>query len=271
MRRRAVSIAVALVAMGACRLSAAQCTVDTDCKGNRICQNGVCTEAPGATDAAPPPAEYTGTPAGDAGAPTAPVAAGGFHPFVVGAFMSMGMAMTVGDLKMGYDQKPRFAGGGGAYFDFYLTEMFALEGGVGFIGKGYRLKEEILDEEYKAWTRIIEMEIPLGVKLNIKGFQASVAIAIDFALSGKTKAKSDNSENTHTWGDDDWDLCRRANLGPRVALGYAIPIGPVALVPGLSWSMDLINQAKGDAADADVKARGMNLMFNVGAEFGFGG
>jgi len=206
-----------------------------------------------------------------------PADTGAFKPFVVGAFMSMGMALVVGDhvaeyqLGDNYDEKPRFAGGGGAYFDWYLMEILALEGGIGFIGKGYRVKDEIMNEEVKAWERLIAMEIPLGVKLNIKNFQIGVAVALDIALSGKRKTKSDSDNNTHTWGDDDWDNCRRFNLGPRVTLGYAIPIGPIALVPGLSWSMDLINWAKDEAADADMKARGMNIMFNVGAEFGFGG
>jgi hypothetical protein len=205
-----------------------------------------------------------------------PAATGAFNPFVVGGFMSMGMALTVGDLNGDtpggdVDQKPRFAGGGGAYFDFYVMEMFAVEAGIGFIGKGYRIKEHVMGYDVKGWQKIIAMEIPLGVKLNIQGFQASVALALDIAVSGKSKSDVDGNEDTHTWGDDDWHTCRRFDLGPRVALGYAIPLGPVALVPGLSWSMDVINYAKNDAADQHVKARGMNFMFNVGAEFGFGG
>lgn len=198
-----------------------------------------------------------------------PADTGAFKPFVVGAFMSMGMALAVGDLGEGVDQKPRFAGGGGAYFDFYLMEILALEGGVGFIGKGYRTKEEEAGVEAKMWTRYIYMEIPLGVKLNIKGFQAGVAVALNFALSGKVKTDVDGHENTHTVSGDDWDDTMRFNFGPKITLGYAIPIGPIALVPGLSWSMHILNDYKGDVDD--IKARAMNIMFNVGAEFGFGG
>lgn len=202
-----------------------------------------------------------------------PAGGGEFKPMVVGAYMSMGMALAVGDLNGDLpggdvDQKPRFAGGGGAYFDFYLMPILAVEGGIGFVGKGYRTKED----DVKSWMRFVYMEIPLGVKLNIKGFQAGLAVALNFALSGKSKSDIDGHETTSTWSGDDWDYTRRFNLGPKITLGYAIPIGPVALVPGLSWSMHLLNDVKGDLADdADAKGRAMNIMFNVGAEFGFGG
>jgi hypothetical protein len=94
---------------------------------------------------------------------------------------------------------------------------------------------------------------------------------LNFALSGKIKSKIDDHEDTHTVSGDDWDYTHRANIGLRVGLGYAIPVGPIAIVPGLSWSMHLINDIKGRPADdANCKARAMNLMFNVGVEFGFG-
>jgi hypothetical protein len=250
MKRWFIAAAACSMLIAYSAVSAAQCTVDTDCKGNRICQAGQCV------DAAPAPVETGAPPVAVSTAMPAP--AGGFKPFVVGAFFSMGMGLTVGDLKMGYDQKPRFAGGGGAYFDFYVMEMLAIEAGIGFIGKGYRVKEDVSGYEVKGWQKVIAMEIPLGVKLNI-------------ALSGKSVSELDGSKHTDTFGDDEWDNIRRFNLGPRIALGYAIPIGPVAVVPGISWSMDVINYAKNDYADADVKARCMNLMFNVGGEFGFGG
>jgi hypothetical protein len=80
----------------------------------------------------------------------------------------------------------------------------------------------------------------------------------------------DDDESTSSWGDDEWDYYRRFNICPRITLGYAIPVGPVAIVPGLTWMIEVINDAKDEAADADVKIHNMNLMFNVGVEFGFG-
>jgi hypothetical protein len=236
MRIRAMSVLFALVVVGICRLGSAQ-------------------------EVAAPPAD-------------------GNKPFVVGAYMSFGMSHSIiksdhldsneiMDANTGIDQKPkpRFAGGGGAYFDFYVLPILAVEGGIGFLGKGFRLK----DDDVRYWNRVIYMEIPLGAKLNIKNFQAALAIDLFFALSGKTKAKSDNDEASHSWNDDDWDNFKRFNIGPKLTLGYAIPLGPVSLVPGLSWSMDLINNLKGDADADNCRDRNWNLMFNVGGEFGFGG
>ncbi len=259
MRRPMISCALGL-AIGAYSLtSAAQCTVDTDCKGDRICQGGQCvTPSP-----APAPVTYSTSTA-------APAPIGGFKPFVVGAFMSMGLAHAFIEIDGDSDDdaKPRFAGGGGAYLDFYVSEIFALEAGLGFIGKGTRYHEDDVTE----WLRIIYMEIPLGVKLNLQGFQIGVAIAMNVALSGKIKYKSDDEEVSSDFGDDEWDNYRRFNLCPRITLGYAIPVGPIAIVPGIAWSIEVINTAKGDLADdADGKIHNMNFMFNVGVEYGFGG
>jgi hypothetical protein len=206
---------------------------------------------------------------------TAAVTEGGgeFHPFVVGAFMSMGAALTLGDLNYGQDQKPRFAGAGGAYFNYYFTPMFAIDAGLGFIGKGYIIKYDEEGVDIKLRQTLINMEIPLGVKLNIKNIQIAAAVAIDIVVSGVARSKAtdggDTSSTKHKLSGDDWDLVRRFNLGPKVAAGYAIPLGPVYLVPGLSWSMDLINYCKGDAAEYGGKARGMNIMVVVAGEFGF--
>lgn len=181
---------------------------------------------------------------------------GGFKPMVVGGAISMGMAHSIVDEG---DPKPRFAGGGSAYFDFYLMEMLALEGNLGMVGKGCRV--EVGDDDVK--TKLIYMEIGLGAKLNIKGFRAALLVVPAIGLSGKYK--TDNASQDVDW---DRDNIRRFNLGLKVGLGYAIPVGPIAIVPGLDWSIHLLNDYDGPG---DAKARAMNLMFNVGVEFGFGG
>jgi len=61
-------------------LARAQCAMDTDCKGDRICEAGKCVQpaAPAAPSAVAPPAAAPGAPAGSAGspAPAAPPTAG---------------------------------------------------------------------------------------------------------------------------------------------------------------------------------------------------
>jgi hypothetical protein len=200
----------------------------------------------------------------------------GYNPFAVGAYLSMGVAHVIlnssGDYGIG-DPKPRFAGGGGAYFDYYLSKLLALDVGVDFIGKGFRSDYLAIANNStptKDRVRVIYLEIPLGAKLNLQGFRAGVSLVLSFAISGKTKRDDADGINDHTWGDHDWDNYRRFNLLPRVTLGYAIPVGPIFIVPGLAWSMEIINSAKGVAADdLDAKYRNWNLMITAGIEYSF--
>ena len=64
-------------ALLATSLARAQCAMDTDCKGDRICEAGKCVQ-PAAPSAVAPPAAAPGAPAGSAGspAPAAPPTAG---------------------------------------------------------------------------------------------------------------------------------------------------------------------------------------------------
>jgi hypothetical protein len=182
--------------------------------------------------------------------------AGGFKPFVVGGMMSMGMANIIGEANDTQDAKVRFAGGGSAYFDWYLMDMLALEGGLGFVGKGCRSG----DGDDKTKLMLTYFEITLGAKLNIHNFRAGLFLVPAFGLSGKFK----NDDNSADYKWDDMET-RRANLGVKVGFGYAIPVGPIAIVPGLDWSMHLINdQKEGDSA------RAMNIMINAAVEWGFG-
>ncbi len=193
----------------------------------------------------------------------------GNKTMAVGAFINMGMAHMIGDLD---DAKMRFAGGFGAYFDFYITPMLALEAGLGIEGKGERFDTE----GWEGRDKITYLEIPLGAKLNISNFQASLLFVLNFALAGKSKSDVDveglDISAEVEWNDDMWDSYRRFNIGPKIVLGYAIPVGPISIVPGISWSLHLLNEYK-DLDDDDFEEndddsiRAMNIMFRVGAEF----
>jgi len=198
------------------------------------------------------------------------------RPFVLGAFMGMGAALAVGNFQDGFipdqyadSKRPRFAGEGGIYFNYYLTDIWALEAGLDFAGKGFILKFD--EGDAKVRQTFIDLEIPIGMKLNVQNFQVALAINLSFVISGKVRSKSEAEgttlEGTHKMSGSDWDDIRRFNIGPKLNLGYAIPLGPVDLVPGISWSMDLIDMAKPD----DLGMRRMNIMLVVAGEFGFDG
>jgi hypothetical protein len=185
----------------------------------------------------------------------------------VGAHGDVGLAHVVGNDTA--DKKVRLAGGGGAYFDYYLNPMIALEGGIGVVGKGYRYRGPYVGSLYcgTKTVRLIFMEIPLGAKLNIKNFQASVLFSINIALAGKTASDSNACPpSEHDWEEQQWGRYRRFNIGPKIVLGYAIPIGPVSLVPGVYWSMHVLDN---NWVTSYHGPHAMNYMFRLALEFGF--
>ena len=204
----------------------------------------------------------------------------GDKKMVVGGNLSLGFAMVAGD---GYEEiyntpiidsdinrdnrTAKFSIGGDAYFDFYFTPMLGVEAGIGFLTKGIRFA----DGSWTHKTALTYMEIPVCFKVDYRHFQGTVGLALFVALSGYTKTTYDNEEEKTKWGDDEWEYVHRANLGPKMSFSYAIPVGPVFVVPGVSWSMHLINDLNNDEipGDAAHNMRANNLMFNVGAEWGF--
>ncbi len=221
---------------------------------------------------------------------------GGDKRIVVGATFGMGMALIAGDYETllaardSYgsgaedyiDTRPKLSLSFNLFLDFYITPMMAIEAGVGFIGKGGKTEIDVnvpgFNVEVTGWDKVTYFEIPIAFKLNIKGFQASIGIGMWIAVKGKSKWEDGDDTQTHTWNDDDWDWVRRFNVGPRIFLGYAIPVGPIYIVPGVTWMMHMINDVDNEEIqddrpafpDADeIQVRSMNIMFNVGVEYGF--
>ncbi len=199
----------------------------------------------------------------------------------VGGYLGAGASFVAGDGAELINIIPRenrtgkFSGAFGVYFDYYFIPSVALEVGLGFNSQGIHWKNN--DGEFK--IRHFYMELPVMVKFNIKHFQIGVGLGLWFALSGKNTFKNYNNDTTtkHTWHDNDWDYLHRVNIGPKLQFGYAIPVGPVSLVPSISWSMHLVNDLNRDHYQDDYpnvnvdryRARYNNLMFNFAVEFGF--
>jgi hypothetical protein len=169
---------------------------------------------------------------------------------VIGGHFSLGMANAVGEECEG-DCRVRFAGGGGVYYDLYLSDVFALEIGVGLLGRGW-------EADGLKW-KLLFLSVPLGVKLDLQGFRIGVAVALEVGLRARTDWEYQDQE-------DLWEYYDRLNFGPRVSLGYAIPVGPIAIVPGIDWSMHVLSAGHDDRFIEGP--RFMNIMFNVGVELG---
>ena len=197
---------------------------------------------------------------------------------VLGGYYNNGIAFEGGhgveDWRIAdrYHRTPKFSLGGGAYFDFYFTGLIGLEAGLGFLNKGVRFADG--DEWYK--ENLVYMELPVMIKFNIKGFEAAAGLALFVGLTGRSVDKNNDDDRfIHPWNKDDWDYVHRVNFGPKIVLGYAIPVGPIAIVPGMSWMIHLVNDLDNKEIDKDYpfidnpdfQARAMNLMFFVAAEW----
>jgi hypothetical protein len=164
-----------------------------------------------------------------------------------------------------------FSAGGWFLADYYVLDLLALEAGFGFLEKGAHYKSEIHTVvgtiNGDLWLKMAYMEIPLGVKFNIHNFRISSLLLLNIALSGRTKVKNDDNTSEHHFNDDDWDDWQRFNLGLRFGVGYAIPVGPIVIVPGIDWSFHFIDEIKNDDVFEDEEVRWMNFFFNVAVEF----
>jgi hypothetical protein len=49
-------------------------------------------------------------------------------------------------------------------------------------------------------------------------------------------------------------------------MGWAIPIGPIAIVPGFAFNVHILDEVTVENANNSI--RPLNIMFNIGVEFG---
>ncbi|MBN2802084.1 MAG: PorT family protein [Deltaproteobacteria bacterium] len=198
--------------------------------------------------------------------------------FAVGGYLGAGFSFAAGDgpervyVQDRNDRSGKFSGAIGGYFDINFTRLVALELGLGFDSQGVRWTHG--DNMTK--VRVFYMELPVMVKFNIKHFQIGAGLQLSFALSGKDTVKTPNVTTESTWDGNDWDYFHRVNIGPKFQFGYAIPVGPIAIVPSISWSLHMVNDINRNAIEDDwpvintdnYKMRFNNLLFNVAVEFG---
>ena len=207
----------------------------------------------------------------------------------VGGFFSMGFATMIAHGYEGFsftgnepyrdDKKISFAFGGGGYFIYYFTDMVGIQTGLGFLSTGVRYKWSEGGDTLKERIRLAYMEIPVLARLNIQGFQLGLGIALWVALSAKTTEETPDEKFTSKWvKSDEWEAYHRVNMGPWFNFGYAIEVGPVEIVPSLTWMIHLINDINNNATDisntnfdgeSGYRMRAMNIMINCGVQYGF--
>ncbi|MBN2342259.1 MAG: PorT family protein [Deltaproteobacteria bacterium] len=214
-----------------------------------------------------------------AGAVNAALRDKGGDNMAVGAYLGSGFSFVAGE---GYeetslwdrsDRTGKYSGEGGLYFNYYFTPIVGLEVGIGFMSNGIRFQGDNVTER----VRIIHMELPVLAKFDIHNFRLAAGLAFWFALSGETKLEGGNTTTTTDWEDDEWAYVHRVNFGPKLYAGYAIPVGPLFLVPSLSFRVHLVNDMNRKEIDEDyplvdedaLDFRFINLHFNFAVEYTF--
>ncbi len=124
----------------------------------------------------------------------------------------------------------------GAFADFELSDLLAVEAGLNVETKGHMYKdkdeEEILGKtyksKYKATANLVYVTVPVDVKLTFGSFYVLAGPYIGVAATGKAKSKMEYDGNTekdsHSMdlGGDDKDDLKRLDLGLGIGAGYEI-------------------------------------------------
>jgi hypothetical protein len=183
------------------------------------------------------------------------------NKLTLGGRLGAGFSFTAQSEDRPDSQTAKFSGAMAAYIKIGLTETLGLETGLGFQSQGSRFKNSPFPgmDDVVTKDRVLYMEIPVMLNINVNNFQIGAGLALVFALSGKTSVDGVGASR------ENWDGFRRVNIGPKFSFGYKIPVGPVAIVPSVSWFIHLVNDLD---TDMDVSSRYNNLLFNVAVEFG---
>ncbi len=120
----------------------------------------------------------------------------------------------------------------GAFGDFELSDLLAVEAGLNVETKGLLMKD---DEEFmgkkmksKVTTNLVYVTVPVDVKLTFGSFYVLAGPYIGVAATGKAKSKMEYDGNTekdsHSMdlGGDDKDDLKRLDLGFGIGAGYEI-------------------------------------------------
>ncbi len=163
---------------------------------------------------------------------------------------------------------PAFAVALGLDVDIYLVPVLAVTTGFGIVTKGNQITD--LSDLDSLVDTVVYLELPVGLKLNLLGFQAGAGIAAYVALSATSTGYYDGDSAEYTWEEDDWEYHRRFNLGPKVTLGYAIEIGKVAIVPSAEFTMHLLSDSldpTGLVPEDKRQSRYVSILFRMGFYF----
>jgi len=160
----------------------------------------------------------------------------------------------------------RFAYGATGLTGLYLNSLLACELGVGVLNRGYRTYagSDPGEEENYHFLRVWYLTFPVGMRLEFERFRLGVGVALEFGIGASYEITDNVSGDRSGDLDNPWSEIRRVNWGPKLELGYAIPVSSLFVVPGVSWSMHVAN----DMPElGNLSTRYTNAMLTLGAFF----
>jgi hypothetical protein len=185
---------------------------------------------------------------------------------------SLGMAAAVGNFDDDRPEvTPRFAGGVALLADILFTEMIGISTGVGLLGEGWRVYTKVDGVEIDTSEKILFLQFPVCFLLELSDFQIGAGVAFDIGLNGKIKGKEGDDEIDidldDISGGNQWRLHRRFNIAAKAFLGYAVALGPIFIVPRLSFLFHLLNEHKDEDEEglfeSTTTIRFMNIMLGI--------
>ncbi len=162
----------------------------------------------------------------------------------------------VGDTKM----LPTFLIGGQA--EFGLSDNLGLGVGLQLNGKGFKVADDLLGEDFK--YSVMYIQVPVLLQYRNSGFFAGVGPYFGFAVSGKAKAGG-NSISLE-FGNSENDDLAPLDYGAGFELGYEFS----NIRATASYNLGLANIVPKDIADAeDVSVK--NTVIGIAVAYLFGG
>lgn len=153
----------------------------------------------------------------------------------------------------------------GAFADFELSDLLAVEAGINVETKGmkYKLEEDLLDTKTKIITNIAYVTIPVDVRLNFGSAYVLAGPYFDIAAAGKEKTtvehkgdKVKNSEKLEFGNDKHESNLKRMDVGLGFGAGYEFTDNIGAR---LGYDLGLSNILPGGDKDNKITNGSLNL------------
>ena len=155
----------------------------------------------------------------------------------------------------------------GAFGDFELNDMLAVEAGLNVETKGFMMKD---DEEFmgkkmksKATTNLVYVTVPVDVKLTFGSFYVLAGPYVGVAAKGKAKSKMEfdgetekHDENLDFGNDKEKSDLKRLDFGLGIGAGYEINDN---LGVRAGYDLGLSNLAPNGDKDNSIKNGSINI------------